>query len=285
MDFLTHEINNEIIRTVQSLSNPILDQILKYITSFGGEVFFILAIALVYWCIDKKLGFKLLFILTTSMAINTSIKGILKIPRPIGEKGLRLIGEVPIGYSFPSGHTQVTTTFWVSLMKNIKNRYTYLIGTLMIILVGFSRIALGVHRPVDVIGGAFIGLFCVIFFGSLFENLDFHNYKFIVIIINIIILICLVFFREKDYYIVAALYTSFSIAYYVEPIYIDFYEKAPILGQISKFTLGILLFLIIRIVLKLIFPNFLIFTYLRYLILGLWMTLGAPIMFKKIGLS
>ena len=72
--------------------------------------------AIMYWCVNKKYGQKLLFALIPNIVINTGIKEFVKAPRPIGTAGLESLRvSTATGYSFPSGHTQTATTFWTSL--------------------------------------------------------------------------------------------------------------------------------------------------------------------------
>lgn len=71
------------------------------------------------------------------------------------------------GYSFPSGHSMNAISFYGFLIylsyiyiKNNKIRIPAILGlSLLILLIGFSRIYLGVHYPSDVLGGFSLGLF------------------------------------------------------------------------------------------------------------------------------
>ena len=114
----------EIIVFVQSVSNPFLDSFFQLITMIGEDTFFIIMVALVYWCINKDFGYKMGFAYLTSGVLNTVIKEILRVPRPIGHPRVRSLRvETAGGYSFPSGHTQQTTVFWCSWMLRFSKRW------------------------------------------------------------------------------------------------------------------------------------------------------------------
>ena len=148
-----------ILKYVQSFSNETLDSFFEIITMLGEEWFFIILFAIFFWCFNKSFGYKLAFICLTSAAINTIIKEIVKLPRPIGYEGIKSIRvETAEGYSFPSGHTQQSSSLFATLMIEFKKKWLYFIGALGILLVGFSRMYLGVHWPSDVIGGLIIGI-------------------------------------------------------------------------------------------------------------------------------
>lgn len=71
-----------------------------------------------------------------------------------------------VGYSFPSGHSMVSMAFYGFLIyliyNNIKNKYIkwILISSLsiLIILIGISRIYLGVHYTSDVLAGFLLSI-------------------------------------------------------------------------------------------------------------------------------
>ena len=105
---------------------------------------------------NKKVGACIAFNLIIIGAINQALKLLVQRPRP---EGFRLIEET--GYSFPSGHSMASTAFYGLMIylvfKNVKNKTAKTIICalfgLLIILIGMSRIYLGVHYASDVIAG------------------------------------------------------------------------------------------------------------------------------------
>lgn len=84
------------------------------------------------------------------------IKIIVAIPRPFATL-LDTILLVPDqgGYSFPSMHTALTTAVAISVM--LHHRRLGLLLLVFALLVGISRIFVGVHYPIDVLVGALLG--------------------------------------------------------------------------------------------------------------------------------
>ena len=88
-------------------------------------------------------------------------------PRPTEH---RIIDES--GYSFPSGHSMVSAAFYGFLIyliyKNVKNKYLkwglITILSLLVFLIGVSRIYLGVHYTSDVLAGFLVAISYLIIF-------------------------------------------------------------------------------------------------------------------------
>jgi undecaprenyl-diphosphatase len=138
---------------------------MNIITFFGSGVFLgsLVFLLLVVFFRKEKDSFNVSMIsinLLLGALINVSIKYMIQRDRP---DILRLIDIT--GYSFPSGHSMASMSFYGFLIylccKNYKTRWKYLIVSLisiLILFIGISRIYLGVHYASDVLGGFSLGL-------------------------------------------------------------------------------------------------------------------------------
>lgn len=160
---------------VQNMRNDVLTSIFKVITNFGGAYFLVAVAAfLAVYIKDKKIAFSIPLNLIIITILNILLKNIVERPRP---EGYRLIAET--GYSFPSGHSMVSSAFYGLIIyfiwKNVKNKKLKYISCtllgLLITFIGISRIYLGVHYATDVIGGFSISIAYLIIFTSTFKTI------------------------------------------------------------------------------------------------------------------
>ena len=144
--------------------------IAKFITNFGGAIFLVIATITLFIVIrNKKIGISILSNLAIVTVLNQLIKRILQRPRPTE---YRIIEET--GYSFPSGHSMVSMAFYgyfiYLIYKYVKNKYVKWISiillSLLICLIGISRIYLGVHYTSDVLGGFLISISYLVIYTS-----------------------------------------------------------------------------------------------------------------------
>ncbi|NLZ49287.1 MAG: phosphatase PAP2 family protein [Clostridiales bacterium] len=276
----------EIIKFLQSFSTDFLDKAFQFITILGEGVLYVLVIAALYWCVNKSIGLRLAFIQIFSMFTNGVIKNIFKASRPIGQDGIfSLRTETATGYSFPSGHSQGSTTFWAALMRLFKKVWIYILGSIIVLAVGISRLYLGVHWPKDVVGGIIFGVLSVFIadkiIGSALKNQD-HRYLLILVLPAFL---GLIFFQDEDYIKTVALAAGFYVGYLVESKLIAFHTKSSFSQQVIKILIGLLGALILKISFKLLLPDNNIVAFIDYSLLALWIMAGAPFAFVKLGLS
>ena len=117
----------EIFEALRSISSPALDRIVRLLTDLGSTEFFITAVPIVYWCLNKTLGLSLGIVTVISGGINIALKDVFQIPRPyvlyphLGAPDFLL--TTGTGWSVPSGHAQTTATFWGYLALHARRRW------------------------------------------------------------------------------------------------------------------------------------------------------------------
>lgn len=164
-------IFNEISKNISS----VLTLFMIFITKFGAEFLFLFLLALLIFFLKTK-QYEIFFLIS-SVTLGGSLlviffKNFISRSRPVLENSI-YIAE---GFSYPSGHTAIATCFYgiliylvVKCIKNLKNKiFLSLFLAFIIILVGFSRIYLGVHYPTDILAGYCLGIFwtglCIIIY-------------------------------------------------------------------------------------------------------------------------
>lgn len=145
-----------LIEILQSFFAPEFSWIFAAITLLGDDAVLVGLGAVVYWCLDKRRGRLVTYVLLFGAYLNFFLKILVHWPRPPAE--LRIIEKDEMSYGFPSGHAQDSTTFWAWMSLDYGKWILAALGTVIVIAVGISRIYLGAHYPAQVIGGWVIGL-------------------------------------------------------------------------------------------------------------------------------
>jgi len=154
-------INESWFTAINSLAgkNPILDAFMIFCAKY---LIYIIPLILLYLWFrksdeDKKFSLFLFSSVILSIIISMAISAFYYHPRPFAiGLGTQLISHKPDS-SFPSDHTAAMFGFALSFL--FFKRYRS--GTVLVILatlVGFARVFCGVHFPLDIIGGFFVGL-------------------------------------------------------------------------------------------------------------------------------
>lgn len=168
-------LDNEIVNFDKAVYSFVISTKTDIVTSFFKNVTFLgSAVPLISICIvsfivlkNKKIAALILANLTISAALNLLLKNVIRRDRPIG---YRLIEES--GFSFPSGHSMASMAFYgliiYFVIRFVKNRalkiFLSIMLSLLIILIGMSRIYLGVHYPSDVLAGFVFTVAYLIFY-------------------------------------------------------------------------------------------------------------------------
>ncbi len=158
---LINNIDSGIMFFIQEyIRSPILSAIFVPLTKSGdgGILLMVIGIILVIIKKTRQAGIVFLISLAASYLVNDLVlKNIFERDRPfVGIEGLDILTKKPVSFSFPSGHTATTFACAVSLLC-MRVKYAPL-ALVYAILMGFSRVYVGVHYPTDVLFGAIVGI-------------------------------------------------------------------------------------------------------------------------------
>ena len=281
----------EVITTIQKVGNPFLDTVFKGITSLGNEEFFLIVIPLVFWCVDTKKGIRLAMVVLLANFVNQFFKEWWQQPRPFDLRPDVGLIEVE-GFGLPSGHAQGAVVFWGVLGSWFAKPWNLLVAIILPLLIGFSRVYLGVHFPTDVFAGWGIGLFILgsyLLAGKLFIEwfLKLSITRQVIILAATTAVLQLLNLKDT---MSPALFLGMSGGYLLMKLFVKFDASAgSILLKLLRFIMGITVSAVIYIGLKSLFPGegspgYHVFRFLRYFLLAVWVALGAPWMFKISGL-
>ena len=144
----------DMLRAIAEIRNPVFDVFFSLITRLGEEVFFLAAAIFFFWCVNKRQGYFLLLTGLFGTVLNQGAKLLFRIPRPwVIDPTFEVVGDAKVaatGYSFPSGHTQNAAGTLGAVAAYKAKWKKVVICIVVILLVGFSRMYLGVHTLLDV---------------------------------------------------------------------------------------------------------------------------------------
>ena len=146
----------EFLVWLQSFSGNWLEAVFRLFTILGNEEFYLFLLPVVYWCINRRVGVGLAYLSMLSVWVNDVFKYLFDIPRPADAR-LR-VRWPETSPSFPSGHSQSAVTNWGYLALQVRRRLWMVVAVLLMLMIGLSRMFLGVHFPQDLLGGWTIGL-------------------------------------------------------------------------------------------------------------------------------
>ena len=162
-----------VVDTVQATLPDLVAVLMVVFTQFGDVLVFIPTLTLVLWFGDRDRGAALIGVALGGVGLVLIAKQAFAFARPPTSPPIP-VGEVPglfrsfyegevvaDGYGFPSGHATAATVVWGALawwldVGTKARRIAVAAG--LVVLVAFTRIALGVHYLVDVIAGIGLGL-------------------------------------------------------------------------------------------------------------------------------
>lgn len=315
-----------IILYLQSLGSWLIDP-MKWITYLGHENFFVLFAPVLYWCIDTVLGLRFGILLMLSTGLNAILQFAFHSPRPFWYSPQVQAYVTETSFGMPSGHAMNAASTWGLVAVSVRRMWSWLLLVPLILLIGFSRIVLGVHFPVDVVAGWIFGLLLLWIFLLLetpvlawlgsqslgTQLLTAFSASILLIVSGWLITNALAGFQIPASWLAnasAALHmenpiAGFSLSGLITSAGTFFGLAAGAIGlnllggfdvrgswgiRLLRYPTGLVGVLILWYGLGLVFPRgeYLLayaLRYLRYFLLGFWVTGLAPLLFIRLGLA
>jgi len=150
----------------QSMHNTFFNVVMPLISNSGEDGLIWLIAALILYLSGPKTrraSFLMLVAIFISFVVGEEVlKHIFQRPRPfLSLEGVNLLITPPGSFSFPSGHA--ANAFAASLVVARKVPRLAWPVLLLTVIMAFSRVYVGVHYPLDILGGALLGALCAKF--------------------------------------------------------------------------------------------------------------------------
>ncbi len=295
---------------------PFLAPLFQTATWLGNEEFFLLLLPLVYLCIDCKSGLRLGALILSCDALCGILKIASALPRPYWVDARVHAWAQDASFGFPSSHAQVGTAVWLFIAQRAGKSWMWIVAIVLIALISLSRVFLGVHYLFDVAGGALIGLAFWVAFLQVEPKITTwfarQNLATQISFSAVVALVMLLLFGLIR--VLFAADTTVSYAKYLGEArswdaivaragavfglgcgaalafrWARFQTAGSLAQKAARFVVALVGVVVCYIGLKTLFPSqpesaALVFRFVRYALLTLWITFGAPLALLKFNL-
>jgi membrane-associated phospholipid phosphatase len=296
------------VRQIQTLSSPGLTLCMRVITNIGSAAVYMVLIPFVYWCFDERKGLRLAVVLLISAWINLALKFLLDQPRPFFEGYDPSVGMVPVMIGgLPSAHAQNSLVMFMIIaswmpFSRISRAAHFGIAAFLCLLIGFSRIYLGVHFPTDIFGGWLLGAFILaIYFlaGNRIEAWFEGHSPRAGLITAAALAFAMNMYRPSEYLLISSgMILGLGFGCFLCRRYIEFNASikdrtgaAKYLTLLVRYAIGITAMILLYVAAGKAVNglrnsgNYPLYVFLRYVFLSIWVSAGAPWVFCKLRLA
>ena len=235
--------------------------VISFFSLFGEELLLTFVFGTLYWGFRKKAGIRVGVILMTSLLWNPLIKNIFYRIRPyIAHSEIQCLKPVAKGdiydsviqgYSFPSSHATAAVSCYGSIARYFKARWLYALTAVLVLLVGLSRIIVGVHYPTDVIGGYLLGILSIIIIECLERVI--RDRRVLYLLLALTAIPGFFYCTTEDFYTCAGLLFGILPAILFEERFVKFKDARNVFKIIVRVLLGAAVFLGLNEGLKAVF--------------------------------
>ncbi len=277
----------ETIAFLQSAASPLLDRVALAITNLGSEYAYITLLMIAYLGFDPMRGRRLGMYFLVSVYVNALLKEFFATPRPfvIDPDILRpgAVAETAPGNGFPSGHAQGAATYWGIAALYVGRPWFWVLAAVLTVAISLTRLYLGVHLPIDIVGGLALGVLAVL----LVPFLDRQRIALpaglqIVLALALPLLLLVIYPVESG-----EVYLGGLAGFMLAPFIMRPRAGVSPLGLALRCLLGLLLAGLLLVTSSLLLPDTLKelppVGYLRYLLVALAGLVGAPWLLELVG--
>ncbi|WP_051314773.1 phosphatase PAP2 family protein [Alteribacter aurantiacus] len=280
-----------VLQSLTQWQTQSLDVLAYILTFLGNELFYFLMVPLVYWCFSKAFGIRLVYVFLLSVYINSFLKAMFAVLRPVGIEGVNSLyvasAEVGSHYpydSFPSGHAQGSATLWGMVAIWLKSKVFWLFAILLVTAISISRLYVGLHWPTDVITGVAVAAFILVVYVKTDRWVVSWPVKMKWIGAIVLPLVLMVIFPSSEGLKYGGFLLGAGIGYLLEARHLNMKIPASWVKRGLAFIIGLVGLFLIQEGGKVVLGTSLGADGIRYMLIGLWGLLIAPYMFVKIKL-
>lgn len=157
------ERNGNTSHTIPFHCYPFMHTLMTALSLLGDELFFASVFPVLLWCFDPALVRTTILMWSLCIFTGQAAKDIFELPRPSHRDIVKCERHFHLEYGFPSTHAQITLVLFVTITDFVRDHYNVhpqwlIFAVLLSLMVGLSRVYLGVHSVMDLMGGYTLGL-------------------------------------------------------------------------------------------------------------------------------
>ncbi|HNV33969.1 MAG TPA: phosphatase PAP2 family protein [Bacillota bacterium] len=288
----------EIVLWLRSFSSAALDGLLGYVTELGSTMFYLVAVPIVYWCMDRRSGYVVGLTVLSGGICTDLAKAVINAPRPFevdqGVKPSLHFLKTATGSGMPSGHAFNSMAFWTAASMRLKKAWFCRLSAVLILLIGFTRVYAGVHFPAQVLWGWAGGIVTAVIVATvtgLWQRRVKGGLEGLALIIAAAVALLYTFVPAlsstgaDDYVGLVGIAGGMSLGYYLHAKFVKSSAKGPILCQLAKLVIGFAGFLGLRYLADLGSEAYPALCLPFYFLLGAWPTFVSTALFKALRLE
>ncbi|MGV8982422.1 phosphatase PAP2 family protein [Clostridium sp.] len=178
-------MNMEFFRLINNLANKnmLLDKIMIFFSQYVPYIFMAVIVLVFILGVKqkkyeyRKIAFSTVVITVLNLIINLIIRSIFYVDRPFVHNKVNLLLPHDTASSFPSNHATGTMSIALGLGKY--NKTLQITMTIISIIVSFSRVYVGHHYPIDIIGAYIIVFATSYIYNLMLKNKVEHLYEIV----------------------------------------------------------------------------------------------------------